>query len=136
MEEKKTIRVLYVEPYRQARVIQLGAELEDMQEAVQGDIEGFYPFEEQVAIVCNDESKLNGMSPNRAVYDEDGTLMDIVFGPFFVCSCAGENFDSLSQEQIRKYQEMFGDPQRFYMKDKRIVAVPYKVTAQPDREVR
>lgn len=28
-----------------------------MQRVVGGDIEGFYPYEEQVCIVCNDEGK-------------------------------------------------------------------------------
>ena len=77
MENKDTIRVVYVEPYKTARVIELGTELEDMQKAVGGDIEPFYPFEEAVGIVCNDEGKINGMPANRAVYDENGEILYI-----------------------------------------------------------
>lgn len=32
------------------------------------------PFEDEVAIICNDEGKMNGMLPNRAVYAEPETV--------------------------------------------------------------
>ena len=52
-EDKETIRVVYCEPGRLARIIELGTELEDLQRAVGGLIEPYYPFEEPVCIVCN-----------------------------------------------------------------------------------
>ena len=52
-EKKKSIRVVLVEPGKRARETELGTELEDMQAAVGGDIEGLYPFDEQVCLVCN-----------------------------------------------------------------------------------
>lgn len=48
-----TIQVVLLEPGKTARVIQLEHTLESMQKIVGGDIEAFYPFEEQVCIVCN-----------------------------------------------------------------------------------
>lgn len=136
MEEKKTIRVVYAEPLKVARVIELGTELEDMQKAVGGDIEPFYPFDEAVAIVCCDEGKYNGMLPNRAVYGENGEMLDIIFGSFFVCDCSGESFGSLSDKQIERYQKMFQYPERFFKRDNRIIAVPYKPMSKADREER
>ena len=45
--------------------------LESLQAAVGGGlIEAVYPFEEEVAIVCNEEGKINGMPLNRALYTE------------------------------------------------------------------
>ena len=41
-----------------------------MQRVVGGDIEEFMPYEEEIAIICNGESKMNGMLPNRAIYSE------------------------------------------------------------------
>lgn len=64
------ITVVLCEPGKMARVTEIGNELSDLQNAVKGDIEAFYPFEEQVCIVCNDEGKFNGSAPNRAVYRE------------------------------------------------------------------
>lgn len=53
MNQTKTIRVVYVEPDKCARVMDLGTELEDMQKVVGGNIQAFYPFDEAVGIVCN-----------------------------------------------------------------------------------
>ena len=67
---KAKIKVVMCEPGRKARVADIGTELEDLQRAVGGMIEAYYPFEEQVCIVCNDEGKFNGMSPCRAIFDD------------------------------------------------------------------
>ena len=70
MNDEK-IKVVLVEPGKLARVAEIGTELEDLQRAVQGLIETYYPFEEEVCIVCNDEGKINGMKLNRAIYDPE-----------------------------------------------------------------
>ena len=70
------------------------------------------------------------MEPNRAVYGEDGKIMDIIFGPFFVCDCSGQNFGSLSQEQLKRFSEQFRRPERFYKMGSEITAVPYEPKAQ------
>ena len=140
MDENKTMRVVYVEPGKVAQVIDLGTELEDLQAAVGGNIEPFYPFDEAVAIVCNDEGKYNGMLPNRAVYGENGEMIDVIFGSFFICDCSGESFGSLSEEQIKVYKGKFQNPERFFQVNNKIIAVPYKPTinnkSHKDREER
>jgi len=70
MPEKNTMRVLLVEPGKLAKEAYIGTSLEDMQRIVDGDIEQFMPFEDEIAIVCNEEGKMNGMQLNRAVYAE------------------------------------------------------------------
>ena len=122
---EKAIRVVMVRPGERAVVTELSAALPDYQEAVGGCIEAFYPFEEEVCIVCNEEGKLNGMEPCRAVYD-GGEIVDIVFGPFFICSCAGEDFSGLDQEQAERYQELFALPETFFHLGGRLRAVPYE----------
>ena len=81
LKEKK-IKVVLCEPGKVARVAEIGTELSDLQRVVGGLIEPYYPFEEQVCIVCNDEGKYNGMRPCRAIYGDDREMMDIIFGPF------------------------------------------------------
>ena len=81
LKEKK-IKVVLCEPGKVARVAEIGTELSDLQRVVGGLIESYYPFEEQVCIVCNDEGKYNGMRPCRAIYGEGREMMDIIFGPF------------------------------------------------------
>ena len=109
-----TIRVVYCETGKVARVVEIGTELADLQRAVGGLIEPYYPFEEPVCIVCNDEGKFNGMRPNRAVRNEDGRIEDIIFGPFFICDCSTENFGSLTEEQLKRYSEQFRYPEHFF----------------------
>lgn len=59
MSEEKKIKVVLLEPGKLARTAEIGTSIEDLQNAVDGLIEPFYPFEEQVCIVCNDEGKIN-----------------------------------------------------------------------------
>ena len=124
--EPQLISVVLCRPGELAEVRRIGTSLPDLQKAVGGFIEAFYPFTEEVAIVCNEEGKFNGMSPCRAVYnEEDGKIMDIIFGPFFICDCSGDNFGSLSPEQLERYTEMFRQPERFYRVNGELHAVKY-----------
>ena len=69
---------------------------------------------------------MNGMMPNRALYDDDNELVDIVFGPFFICDGSGESFESLNDEQIIEYTQRFFLPERFSMSyGGRITVMPY-----------
>ena len=53
-QSPQTIKVIYCEPGRKARIAEIGTELSDLQRAVGGGfIETYYPFEEEVCIVCN-----------------------------------------------------------------------------------
>ena len=90
MNEK--IKVVLLEPGKLARTAEIDASLAGMQKVVDGLIEPFYPFEEQVCIVCNEESKINGMRPNRSVKNDDGVMVAFIFGPAFICDCRGEAF--------------------------------------------
>ncbi len=113
------------EPGRTARTAEVGTGLEDLQKAVGGRIEAVYPFDEPVCLVCNEEGKFNGMGPNRALYDGDGQLRDIVFGPFFVCGCRGPAFGSLTEDQLERYGRLFRLPERFTRLKGRILVQPY-----------
>ena len=56
-----------------------------MQKFVGGHIQAVYPFDDPVALVCNEEGKLLGLPMNRALTDDRGVPYDIVCGTFF-CS--------------------------------------------------
>ena len=114
---------------------EIGTELEDLQRAVGGGlIETFYPFEDEMnaVVVCNDEGKFNGMRPCRAFYGEDGKMMDIVFGPFFICDCSGENFASLSDEKLQHFVDQFRYPEHYARINGEIKAVRYDPTRGRD----
>jgi len=77
--------------------------LKEMQATVGGLITVIYPYEEQVAIVSNDESILEGMPFNRSVEGGYGGI----FGTFFVCGLSEDDFCSLSPEQMERFKKKF-----------------------------
>lgn len=130
MNEQNTITVLLVEPDKYPRTVTIADTLEAMQNLVGGDIEEYMPFEDDVAIICNEEGKINGMKPNRAVYsdDEKKKISDIIFGRFFLvyAPIESEKFLSLPPELSEKYREKFKYPERFARVGDAVGAVPYK----------
>ena len=121
LDEK--IKVVLVKPMQKPQIVEIGTSLEDMQQVVAGNIEQVMPFDEEVALVCNEEGKNAGLELNRALKYPDGEIADIIAGDFFICSAKGENFTSLTDEQVHKYSEMFKSPERFYRSSEGIKAV-------------
>ena len=60
-------------------------------------------------------------------------MIDIIAGPFFICDCSGENFGSLTEEQTRKYVEMFQCPEMFFRVDGEIKAIPFRPEKEQER---
>lgn len=54
------MRILIVEPGKAPRPAKIKHSLESLQAIVGGCIQAVYPFADKVALVCNDEGKLNG----------------------------------------------------------------------------
>ena len=107
------MQALIVEPLKAPYVKEIGEELEDLQHEVGGYIEAVYPFEDEVAIVCNEEGKLEGLDLNRSLRGDDGEIYDIIAGKFLVVGLTEDSFGSLASEQIAKYSEMFKTPEMF-----------------------
>lgn len=128
IEEKPLISVLYVEPGKYPRMMEIEDSLEAMQQLVGGDIEEYMPFDDEVAIVCNEEGKIRGEELNRAIYGQDKQMLDIIAGKFFVCYAPieSESFLSMPKELAEKYRERFKYPERFTRTNEGIVAKPYK----------
>lgn len=120
----KKIKVVMLEPERETYIAEIDGSLQGMQKIVGGLIEAVYPFDEEVCIVCNEEGKITGLPLNRAVKAEDGTILDIIAGTAFLCDCSGENFASLSKEQLERYCETFRHPEMFAMMDGELLVLP------------
>lgn len=123
-----TIRVIKVEPLKEPKVMTIDNGLKELQESVGGLIEQYMPFaDEDIAIICNDEGKMLGMDLNRAIYDEHGEIMDIIAGNFIICYAPydSEQYESLSDEMVDKYMEIFKAPEMFIQnaKTKEITAI-------------
>lgn len=115
------IKVVVVKPERPAEVKEIEPKLENYQAIVGGLIEPCYPFDDKVAVVVNEEGLFNGSLPNRAWYDE-GQIVNIFFGDFFIIGVGEEDFIGLTDEQIARYMEYYKFPEIF-IKTKRGIAV-------------
>ena len=103
IEKENTMEVLLVKPGQLAEMTVIKAGLSSMQEIVGGDIQAAYFFDEPVALECNEEGKMNGSELNRAVKDDNGNIMDIIAGTFFVCSLNTE----ISLKRCLKIRRLF-----------------------------
>jgi len=77
--------------------------LEEMQATVGGLIQAIYPYEEPVALVCNEEGLLLGLDFNRSVPGGYGSIV----GTFFICGLGEEDFCSLTPQQMEKYRKEY-----------------------------
>ena len=100
------MKVLVVEPLKECYTKEING-LKEMQALVGGYIQAVYPFEDPVAVVCNEEGKNLGLPFNRPLLDEHGLPYDFICGTFFVAGLGAEDFASLTDEQIQKYKAMF-----------------------------
>ena len=123
------MRILVVEPERRPEVREIDGSLKSMQDVVGGWIQALFPFDEPLALICNDEGKLLNLPANRGLRDKNGQLYDIVVGTFFLCGASVDcdHFSSLTPEQIERYRERFYTPEMFWGMDGHIVCLPMEV---------
>lgn len=109
------MKVLIVEAGKAPRAAEIEDALSALQEVVGGTIQAVYPFEERVALICNDEGKLLGLPLNRCLRDADGEVYDVICGTFLLCAAPpeSEHFESLTQAQAEYYTERFRRPEVF-----------------------
>lgn len=103
------MKVLIVEPGKYPRRAEIDGGLQSMQEIVGGLIQPIYPWEDCVALVCNDEGKLMGLPLNRSLEN-----YDIIAGTFLICGVGQEDFCSLTDAQMERYEAMFKMPELFF----------------------
>lgn len=103
---QRKIRVLVVEPNELPKEEMIDNTLKAKQDLVGGDIEyvsrDYYP---DVIFICNEEGKLRGLPYNRDIGQ------DIIAGPFIIVGDDPEIGEdrSLTDEQIKKYQNVFNE---------------------------
>ena len=132
VNDSKKLDVLLVEPGQYARMTTIDAGLKSLQKTVGGDIEAAYFFHDPVALVCQEEGKINGSELNRAVRDADGEILDIIAGKFFICGLGEEDFASLPEGLKKKYEDMFHQPETFLKMGRSITAIPIEPKVMPD----
>lgn len=123
------MKVLIVEPGYSPYEAEIAPGLDSLQSVVGGSIQAVYPYEDPVAIICNEDSKFSGMPLNRALYDDDGRMYDIIAGNFLMVGLGDEDFTDLPGGLMAKYAEQFKYPEQFFRLAGEVIAVK-----QPARE--
>ena len=121
------MQVVVVEPKKKPMVRDIDAGLESMQKIVGGPIEAVYPFDEPVALICNEEGKLLNLPLNRALRDDEGNVYDIISGTFFVCAAPldSDRFAGLTDQEVKTYMERFAMPEMFLDMGGDLFVLPY-----------
>ncbi|MBQ9721075.1 MAG: DUF3846 domain-containing protein [Oscillospiraceae bacterium] len=98
------MKVLVVEPRGLPYEKEVPDKLENLQAIVGGHIQAIYPFQDHVALVCNEDGIGEGLEFNRMIPERQ---YGGIFGTFFICAIDGENFASLTPEQMKTYKKRF-----------------------------
>lgn len=122
------MKCLKIEPGKTPETIDIDPTLETLQNLVDGYIECYYPFEDDVCIICNEEGKILGLPLNRALYNEKGEIYDIIAGTFLVVAFNEDTFADLTDAQIETYTHLYRYPEIFMSIDGRITALPVEET--------
>ena len=100
------MRIIICEPQKHPRVADIEHTLGSLQKIVGGCIEVLYPYDEPVAVVCNECFLFEDLDWNRVV-DPYGPIK----GTFFVAGLSEDSFCDLTNEQIEKYKALFWNPE-------------------------
>ena len=121
------MQVIVVEPKKKPMVRDIDAGLESMQKIVGGSIQAVYPFDQPMALICNEEGKLLNLSLNRALRDDAGNVYDIISGTFFLCAAPtdSDHFAGLTDQQVKMYMERFSLPEMFLNVGGNLFVLPY-----------
>lgn len=131
------IKSIILEPEKDARIEVIDSSLEELQKLVGGYIEVIYPFEfekfplNRVAIICNENGKIERLPLNRALYDEDGSLHDVIAGTAVLVGIDTDDFVSLNEEQEKYYFSKFEVPEGFFWYGPRLLSFPLLPIIEP-----
>lgn len=100
------IKVLVVEPMKPCEVREISG-LDEMRAIVGGHIQAVYPFQDEVALICNEDGKILDLPYNRPLTNDRGIPYDMICGTFFLAGLGAEDFTSLNEEQIEKFSALY-----------------------------
>ena len=122
--DNEKINVLVVEPEKKPYPKEISSGLASLQKEVGGYIQAVYPYDEPVAIICDEEAKLKGSELNRVLRDEDGHPYDVIAGTFLVVGLGEEDFTSLTPEHMKQFKEKFDTPEMFMRINGKLIVLP------------
>ena len=118
------ITILVVEPSKKPYAKEIENNLKSLQHEVDGYIQAVYPWNDPVALICDEESKLKNKPFNRALRDESGKIYDYISGTFLITGLGEENFASLSPELVTHFSDLFSVPEMLVNIDGQLTVLP------------
>lgn len=100
------MKVLIVEPGKHPIKADIDHTLHNLQQVVGGYIQAIYPWDDPVALVCDEEGLLKQQEFNRYVAPEAA-----IFGTFFICGLGEEDFTDMPDDLMDKYATLFHTPE-------------------------
>ena len=113
------MKVLIVEPGKCPIRADIDHTLHNLQQVVGGYIQAIYPWDDPVALVCDEEGLLKQRDFNRYAAPEVS-----IFGTFFICGLGEEDFADMPDDLMDKYEAMFRTPEI-------MIATPMGYTIMP-----
>lgn len=104
------MNVLIVEPGKHPRLADIDESLESLQKTVGGYIQAIYPFEDEIAIICDEESKLKSDTEWNRMLPE---TLDVIKGTFIIAGLGDEDFTDITPELAEKYRQRFWNIELF-----------------------
>lgn len=132
------IKAVFCEPNKMAKVVETSTDYANLRGLIGCDIATTMELiTNKVVIVYNDEGKLDGSEPNRAIFQEDiltdfktkkkHQFIDFIAGSFIIC---GLNEDgeliSLSEKQLSQYLKLYLYPEAISFVETGIFILRYK----------
>ena len=114
------MKILKIDPGKKPETMDIENSLESMQSLVGGMIQAVYPFDDPIALICNDEGKILNLPLNRVLRNpENGEIYDIICGTMFLCGAPADSdhFTDLSPEEIVRYEAYYQNPEFFIKSD-------------------
>ena len=114
------MKILALEPHRKPQIVEIDGSLKSMQETVKGPIEAIYPFDDPVALVCEEEALYHPEQKwNRPIKG-----YGVIKGTFFLCGLGEDDFTDLPQELTEKYTEFFRQAYDFVLVGNILMPIP------------
>ena len=128
-------KALIAKPGEKIEEIELDYDnFEFMQKCVGGYVQAVYPYEDPVAVLCNEDGKMNRLPVNRSMKQDDGTpfrdeagnIYDVFVGTILIVGCGEEDFCPLTPELLKKYGAMYKLPEQLIKVNGILQTVPYE----------
>lgn len=101
------MKIIRVKVGRAPELVEIDNTLDALQAEVGGYIQAIYPFDDPVALICDEEGKLKGKEPNKLLMNAIvGEPIDIIVGDFLIVGLGEEDFTDIGEYQ-KKYTEKF-----------------------------